>query len=90
MNLWKPLAIAMTTTVTLIVGYRAAFAHGAPAPEAGACHDQPNMAAALSALRGARAALDKAEHDKGGWRTSAISAANTAIAQAERGCAFAR
>jgi hypothetical protein len=88
MNVWKPLAIASVSMLTLVVGYQAASA-GSPPPQAGLCHDQPNMAAALGALRSARGLLDKAEHNKGGWRTNAITAANTAVAEAERGCAFA-
>ena len=89
MNLWKPVALASISALTLLVGYQAASAHGAPAPGGGACHDQPNMAAALGELRSARASLDKAEHNKGGWRSNAITATNTAIAEAERGCAVA-
>jgi hypothetical protein len=95
MNLWKPLAITTTSLLTLVVGYQAAFANSgsnasASAPEAGVCHDQPNMAAALGSLRAARASLDKAEHDKGGWRAGAVTATNTAISETERGCAFAK
>ena len=60
---------------------------GAPAMAANsACNDQPNMAAALTQLRGARAALDHAEHDKAGWREKAVHATDDAIRAAETGC----
>ena len=56
---------------------------------AGGCHDQPNMTAALEALRSAKASLEKAEHNKGGWREAALKATEKAIAETERGCASA-
>jgi hypothetical protein len=56
---------------------------------AGPCNDQKNMAAALASLKSARASLEKAEHNKGGWRVAAITATNTAIAETEKGCAVA-
>jgi len=81
MNLWKSIALAFIAA--------AAFTAGNPeADAAGVCHDQPNMAAALGQLRGARASLAKAEHDKGGWRVAAIANTDKAIADTERGCAF--
>jgi hypothetical protein len=89
MNVWKPLAITAVSALFLVVGFQAAFASSVAPIQAGLCHDQPNMAASLSGLRAARAALDRAEHNKGGWRSNAITATNTAIAEAERGCAFA-
>jgi hypothetical protein len=92
MNVWKPLALTAVAALGLVVSLQAAYAGGsgsASAPQAGLCHDQPNMTAALSGLRAARASLDRAEHNKGGWRSNAITATNTAIAEAERGCAFA-
>lgn len=61
----------------------------APMANAGPCHDQPNMAAAVESLKQAREELLKAEHDKGGWRDAAIKAVNEAISQTDRGCAFA-
>jgi hypothetical protein len=61
----------------------------APLANAGACHDQPNMAAALVALQQAKADLAKAEHNKDGWRDAAIKAVDDAISQVNRGCAFA-
>jgi hypothetical protein len=45
---------------------------------------------ALENLRAARAELEVAEHNKGGWRIRAIENANRAIAETERGMSFAR
>jgi hypothetical protein len=47
------------------------------------------MQAALNGLRDARGWLDRAEHNKGGWRERAIAATDTAIRETERGCRFA-
>jgi hypothetical protein len=55
----------------------------------GNCHNQGNMQAALDHFRQARASLDRAEHNKGGWRDRAIKAADAAIHETENGCAFA-
>jgi hypothetical protein len=82
MNLWKPIALLSTAGLVLSVGTQMSSA-------AGVCHDQPNMAAANQALHAARTSLDKAEHNKGGWRVAAIEATNKAIAESDRGCAFA-
>jgi hypothetical protein len=82
MNVWKPIALVSVTGLVACVGIQVASA-------AGVCHDQPNMAASLSMLRSARSSLEKAEHNKGGWRVKAIEATNVAIAETERGCAFA-
>jgi hypothetical protein len=56
---------------------------------AGPCFDQPNMAAAVAKLKEARSYLERAEHNKGGWRVAAIAALDKAIHEADRGCAFA-
>ena len=81
MNIWKPIALFAVIGLVLSIGIQVSAA--------GVCHEQPNMAAALGALRSARAALDRAEHNKGGWRVAAIERTNAAIAETERGCAFA-
>jgi hypothetical protein len=52
--------------------------------------DQLHMRAALEHLRAARAELQSAEHNKGGWRVHALEHVNRAIADTERGIAFAR
>jgi hypothetical protein len=82
-NIWKAVTFTAVVASVTTVAYRAALA------QAGACANQPNMANALSALRSARAYLDHAEHDKGGWRVRAIESTEAAIHETERGCAFA-
>lgn len=52
--------------------------------------DQPRMHRALEHLRAAKAELQAAEHNKGGWRDRAIHNVNQAIADTERGISFAR
>jgi hypothetical protein len=47
------------------------------------------MQAALDRFREARAALDRAEHNKGGWRDRAIGAADNGIRETQAGCAYA-
>jgi len=47
--------------------------------------DQPHMRRALEHLRAARAELDRAEHNKGGWRARAIRNVDQAIADTENG-----
>jgi hypothetical protein len=50
---------------------------------------QPHMDRALEYLRAARAELQMAEHNKGGWRERAIANVDRAIADTERGRGFA-
>ena len=85
-------ALALAAVVTVSHGASAATSSSSAPTQvaAGACFDQANMQSALNQLRGARAALDHAEHDKGGWREDAIKATDTAIAATVRGCQFAR
>jgi hypothetical protein len=52
--------------------------------------DQPNMRAALGHLREAKAALERAEHNKGGHRGRAVEIINHAIAEVEAGIAAGR
>jgi hypothetical protein len=82
MNVWKPIAIVAIGALTASVGTQIAFAGGE-------CRNQPNMQAALDHFRQARAALDRAEHNKGGWRDRAIQAADNGIREAQAGCGFA-
>jgi len=51
---------------------------------------QPHMDNALVRLREARAALERAEPNKGGHRERAIALVDQAIAQVEEGIRFAR
>ena len=52
--------------------------------------DQPHMRRALEHLRAAKAELETAEHNKGGWRIRAIEHTNRAIGETEKGMAVAR
>ena len=51
---------------------------------------QPHMERALENLRAARAELQAAEHNKGGWRIRAIENVDRAIRETENGMAVAR
>jgi len=51
--------------------------------------DQPHMQNALTHLREARTALQRAEHNKGGHRARALEKVNQAIAEVEAGIAAA-
>lgn len=82
MNVWKPIAVCALSGLVLSVGMQIASADGV-------CKNQPNMQSALDHLRAGRAALDRAEHNKGGWRDRAIAAADNALAETKRGCEFA-
>jgi hypothetical protein len=46
---------------------------------------QPHMHAALDHLRAARAELQRAEHNKGGWRGRALEHVDRALADTENG-----
>ena len=52
--------------------------------------DQPHMRDALAQLRAARAALAKAEHNKGGHRAKVAALVEQAIAELEAGMASVR
>jgi len=52
--------------------------------------DQPHMRRALENLRAARAELQAAEHNKGGWRIRAIENTDRAIHETENGMAVGR
>jgi hypothetical protein len=52
--------------------------------------DQPRMQAALEHLKLARVELEKADHDKGGHRDTALKLTSDAIAEVERGIRFDR
>jgi hypothetical protein len=84
MNVSKCIALAAIAATVVTAGYGVARAQGAAA-----CNNQPNMANALGSLRTARTWLDRAEHDKGGWRARAVGQTDAAIKETERGCAFA-
>jgi hypothetical protein len=84
---WKIVTLVFVAGTVVVLGLRVASAQSAPA--APACNNQPNMAAALGALQEARALLEKAADNKGGWRVQAIQSTDLAISQTTRGCSFA-
>ena len=84
MTLWKPLAIASTSALVLLVGYQAASANSARRPEPSTV-GFPHMDAAIGRLREARHELEISEHNKGGWRDRAIESCDRAIAETRRG-----
>jgi hypothetical protein len=93
-NPWTPIAAVSVAIFALALGMGCVVheSSGPPPPAPGApagCGNQPNMQAALNGLRDARGWLDRAEHNKGGWRDRAIAATDTAIRETERGCGFA-
>lgn len=91
MNVWKPIALCAVAATVLSVGvqaYAAGKSEPTPSVAGGECHGQPNMAHAAADLKVARASLERAEHDKGGWRTAAIQSIDNAIKETDRGCAF--
>ena len=81
MNLLKPATLCAAAGLFLLLGIGTAAA--------GPCFDQPNMAAAVAKLKEARGYLERAEHNKGGWRVAALASLNQAIAETDRGCAVA-
>jgi hypothetical protein len=52
--------------------------------------DQPHMRRALENLRAARAELQAAEHNKGGWRFRALENTERAIRETENGMVVGR
>ena len=93
MNFWKPIALCSIAALVGVVGINV-HASGSSvgvdtASAGGPCRDQPNMAAAKDHLAQARAALDRAEHNKAGWRDRAIGATDNAIRETNKGCEFA-
>jgi hypothetical protein len=89
MNAWTPIAAMSVIALAVAIGCGGSSPPPAPPPMAVACNNQPNMDAALHRLREARGWLDRAEHNKGGWRDAAIHSTEVAIHETERGCQFA-
>lgn len=84
LDVYKLLSLAFVVGTVVTAAHRIASAQGAAA-----CNNQPNMANGLAELRNARAFLERAADNKGGWRIGAIQWTDTAIRETERGCAFA-
>jgi len=93
MNPWKPIALCFAAGLVASIGMQTASANRNPDPQpslTGPCFDQPNMAAAKGHLENALASLNRAEHNKNGWRAAAITATQTALNQTNTGCSSAR
>jgi len=86
-SFWKPTALVSISALVMLVGYQAANATPTHGAQGTVQMGQPNMEAALAALKQARGYLDKAEHNKGGWRASAVQGTDTAISQTQKGIA---
>lgn len=69
-KLWK-LAALMAGVMLLVLTFAVGRASALP---------QPNLEAALGHLEQAKAALERAEHNKGGFRVKALEQTNQAIA----------
>jgi hypothetical protein len=93
MNFWKPVAIVTTVGLIASIGIQAAHATKSSDPQpstlSGPCFDQPNMAAAKSNLETALTYLNRAEHNKGGWRDAAIASTQNAIGRTNEACRVA-
>jgi hypothetical protein len=76
-RLWT-LAATVLATALLVLTFCAGRASALP---------QPNMEAALGHLEQARAALERPDHDKGGFRAKALELTNQAIAAVREGIA---
>jgi hypothetical protein len=76
----RRILIALALTLMVATGFVAGRASAA----------QPEMQAALTNLREARANLDRATNDKGGHRGKAIRLVNDAIGEVEAGMRFDR
>lgn len=90
MSVLKPTLIVFASALAIAPGTQVASARAGAGTDSHTqvTERQPNMEAALAQLREARASLERAEHDKGGWRVKAIEATSAAIRETERGIAF--
>jgi hypothetical protein len=84
-NVWKVAAVVSSSALAVLLacGGGEVVVHSANA-------GQPHMEAAREHLQQARAALDRAEPNKGGHRERAIELVDQAIAQVNEGIEFAR
>jgi hypothetical protein len=79
-NPWKLTSFALVAVLATVIGRNVVTSAEA--------EPQPKMHAALDYLRSARAALEQADHDKGGHRVKAIQLTNSAISEVEQGIKF--
>ena len=76
-KLWK-LSVAMAVAALMAMTFFAGRASAVP---------QPNMEAALGHLEQAKASLERAEHNKGGFRVKALEHVTQAITAVREGIA---
>jgi hypothetical protein len=76
-KMWK-LSAAMFGVALLVLTFFVGRASAVP---------QPNMEASLGHLEQAKASLERAEHNKGGFRVKALDHVNQAIAAVREGIA---
>lgn len=77
-KLWKVSALVIGAML-MVLTFMAGRASAVP---------QPNMEAALGHLEQAKASLERAEHNKGGFRVKAMEHVNQAIAAVREGIAI--
>jgi hypothetical protein len=85
MNIWKPIGIASSSVLAVVLA-----CGGGEVVVRSAGADQPHMQAAREHLQQARVSLDRAEPNKGGHRERAIELVDQAIAQVNEGIEYAR
>ena len=77
---WQKVVLALSCSGVVGVGVGAGLALAAP---------QPHMQTALVHLQTARSELDQAAADKGGYRIMALADCDAAIADVQKGLAYA-
>ena len=93
MNVWKPIALCLAAGLVASIGIQTASRtnNADPHPTAhGAVLRPAEHGGARASLEdGEVGYLDRAEHNKGGWRVNALNATNDAIGETNKGCAVA-
>jgi hypothetical protein len=79
--------ISLSTTLTLLLGLTF-FSLNGPAQNAEMARHEPHMSAALGHLQQARAELEKATPNKGGYREHAMDLVDQAMQQVRDGEAY--
>lgn len=80
MNFWKTSTLVLTAALGSFVAYTSITPAHADA--------QPRMQSALIALESAKASLEVANTDKGGYRVKALKATKDAIEETKKGIAY--
>ena len=85
MNIWKPIAVASSSALVLILA-----CGGGEVVVRSAGAGQPNMEAAIDHLQQARGFLERATPNKGGHRERAMELIDQAVNEVNAGIEFAR